>query len=1120
MVSRSHDAQGVLRLHRASRADLLVDALADVLRTPQADPFARELVIVPAKGVERWVSQRLSHALGTGSTDDGVCAGVEFRAPRSIVAEIVGPEADDPWSPDTVVWPLLEVVDASLGQPWCPALTRHLGQSGLHGDDVRRGRRWAVAHRLARLFASYAAQRPRMLADWEAGVDTDGAARPVDPDLRWQPELWRRLVARVAQPSPVVRHDVAVERLAVDPDASDLPPRLSLLGHTRLTVTEVDLLRALAEHRQVDIWLPHASDALWHALRDPTSTGPVPRGDDATHLAALHPLLATLGRDVRELQRTLTPIAATSVALDVPSPRPSTLLGRLQSDIEANRAPAADHAVDPSDRSVQVHACHGAARQVEVLREVVLGLLADDPTLEPRDILVMCPDIERFAPLVEAAFGLGGVSSSTDGWHPGQQLQVRLADRSLVQTNPLLGVIGRLLDLAGSRAPATTILDLAGTEPVRRRFGFTDDDLDTMTRWVDETGVRWAFDADHRAPYGLDAYVQNTWRFGLDRMLAGAAVSADAHCYFGPTLPYDAVGSSGIDLVGRLTEMVERLRVITDRLSGTDTVVGWVETLRTAVAALTDVGWGEEWQVHQAERELAAIGAEQADAAIELSLTDIRSLMGARLVGRPTRANFRTGSLTVCTMVPMRSVPHRVVCLLGVDDGVFPRAGSPDGDDVLARRPLTGERDPRSEDRQLLLDAVLAASEALVITYSGADEVTGRPRPPAVPLGELLDATRLTVRGSADHVLVHHPLQRFDERNFTAARLGRDTPFSFDVASRAAAVAGRGPAASPPTLADLVLADAPTRDVDLAALGAFLRTPAKDFLRRRLGLKVFGDDDVIADSMPVELDGLQRWAVGTGMLEDRQRGLSPAEALNMAWRRGDLPPGRLGWEVAREIADTVTPLADRALDVMGGVERSSLDVDVDLGDGRHLRGTVTGLHGERVVVVSYSKFGARHYLDAWLPLLALAAGRPGTAWTAGTVARTRGTPQLVVFSPIDAEIARQHLRDLVALRDLGMAQPLRLPLKTGFVLAKTIKNLQHASAVQQQLAHRNAAAEWNDRFLKDGRLMEGENTKDHHRQVWGVGAPYDVLLDAAPELTITALAERLWRPVLDAAVLA
>lgn len=232
---RLHQAQGALRLHRAPRADLLVDALADVLRTPQADPFAPELVIVPARGVERWVSQRLSHLLGTGTSADGICAGVEFRAPRSIVSEIVGSSADDVWSPDAMVWPLLDVIDASLGEPWCAALTRHLGHTSVRqaGDDpdLRAGRRYSVAHRLARLFAGYAIQRPTLLQDWEQGRDTDGAGQPVDADLAWQPEIWRRLVASVGEPSPVQRHRAVIEALRADPSASSLPPRVSLFGH-------------------------------------------------------------------------------------------------------------------------------------------------------------------------------------------------------------------------------------------------------------------------------------------------------------------------------------------------------------------------------------------------------------------------------------------------------------------------------------------------------------------------------------------------------------------------------------------------------------------------------------------------------------------------------------------------------------------------------------------------------------------------------------------------------------------------------------------------------------------------------------------------------------------------
>ena len=358
----------------------------------------------------------------------------------------------------------------------------------------------------------------------------------------------------------------------------------------------------------------------------------------------------------------------------------------------------------------------------------------------------MCPDIEAYAPLIEAAFGMG---EAVAGGHPGQLLQVRLADRALTQTNPLLGVVSKLLDLAGGRTEASAVLDLIAAEPVRRRFGFAENDLETIAQWVEQAGVRWSYDEQHRSPYGLEGYVQNTWRFGLDRVLAGVAMSDDAERWIGTTLPLDDVGSTSIDLAGRLAELVDRLQHVTDRLTGSHPVGHWLDTLREGIESLTAVARGDEWQTGQVQRELGGLSDDAArqGAELELRLPDVRALMSERLAGQPTRANFRTGTLTVCTMVPMRSVPHRVVCLLGLDDGVFPRAPAVDGDDVLARTPLTGERDLRSEDRQLMLDAILAAREQLVVTYSGANETTGQLRPPAVPLGELLDALDDTVTG-------------------------------------------------------------------------------------------------------------------------------------------------------------------------------------------------------------------------------------------------------------------------------------------------------------------------------------------------------------------------------------
>ena len=645
-----------------------------------------------------------------------MCAGVEFRFPRSLVAELTGTRDDDPWAPDALAWPLLSVLDSCLDEPWAATLALHLGHRDT-GDEAefRRGRRYAVARRLAGLFASYAAQRPQLLVDWSAGDATDGLGAALDGDLDWQPPLWRALAAAVDAPHPHQRHTATLERLREGP--GELPSRISLFGHTRMPATEIELLRALATHHDLHLWLPHPSDDLWRRLAD--LEGPVPRREDVSHRRVRHPLLASLGRDQRELERSLGAAAEDhEVAATTPQ---DTLLGWLQADLQADDPRPDGRSLDPADRSVQVHRCHGPARQVQVLREVLLGLLEDsardhppgERPLEPRDILVMCPDIENYAPLITAAFGLGDV---VEGGHPAHQLRVQLADRALSSTNPLLGVAAQLLDIAGSRATASAVLDLAQTAPVRRRFGFVDDDLDTLADWVRESGVRWGFDADHRAPFGL-RYLQNTWRFGLDRVLTGVAMSDDSQGWLGTALPLDDVGSNRVELAGRFAEYVDRLVAATDRLTGTRPLAEWLDGLASGVAELTSVDRADQWQVGQMQRELARVEIDAGErGASRLRLTDVRSLLDDHLAGRPTRANFRAGSLTVCTMVPMRSVPHRVVCLLGLDDGIFPRQRTVDGDDVLARTPVTGERDVRSEDRQLLLDAIGAATERLVVT--------------------------------------------------------------------------------------------------------------------------------------------------------------------------------------------------------------------------------------------------------------------------------------------------------------------------------------------------------------------------------------------------------------------
>ncbi|HEX3546268.1 MAG TPA: exodeoxyribonuclease V subunit gamma, partial [Mycobacterium sp.] len=807
-----------------------------------------------------------------------------------------------------------------------------------------------------------------------------------------------------------------------------------------------------------------------------------------------HPLLATLGRDLRELQRGLPTDPRTDEYLGAHD-RPDTLLGWLQSDITANTVRPEGRNHTRNDRSVQVHSCHGPARQIDVLRELLLGLLADDPTLEPRDILVMCPDIETFAPLIVAGFGLGDM---IHGVHPAHRLRVRLADRSLVQTNPLLGVASQLLALAGGRATASEVLNLAAGAPVRARFEFSDDDLEDITRWVREANIRWGFNSEHRQPFGVD-FIQNTWRFGIDRVLAGVAMSEDSHAWIDTTLPLDDVSSNRVELAGRFAEYIDRLQYVVESITGARPLRGWLSALQHGIELLAAVNDDDAWQTSQLQREFAdVLNSAGPRGDTTMRLPDIRALLERHLAGRPTRANFRTGTLTVCTMVPMRSVPHRVVCLVGLDDGVFPRLGVVDGDDVLARNPMTGERDIRSEDRQLLLDAIGAATETLVITYTGANEYSGHERPPAVPLAELLDTLDVTTPDKVrDAVLVKHPLQPFDTRNVIRGELIPDEPFTFDPTVLRAARAREGERAERPRFISGPLPAPPPEDVVLADLAAFFRDPVKGFFRA-LDFTLPWEIDGVQDAMPVDINALEEWTVGDRMLRDMLDGMQPDQARDAEWRRGTLPPGRLGWRKATEIRDRAALLAGAARQYRVGPD--AIDVDVDLGSGRRLTGTVSPVFSDRLVSVTYSKLDGRHLLQSWIPLLALLAHTPRRDWSAIVIGRPkRGTTpqQEELGRPADAAV--DLLADLVAIYDAGRREPLPLPVKTSYAWAEA----KHTHGDPE----RAAGFRWRstDRY-------PGEDAEKAHERAWGKGVWLSALLDAG----LDEYACRLWLPMLRA----
>ena len=1106
-----------LHIHRCARTDALVDGLATVLAEPltdlagRRDPFLPETVSVPTRGVERFLTQQLGQRLGTGAAgSDGVCARVAFPSPtdlfQEVTAEVLGPAAPepeaDPWHPSRLAWMILDLLDPPRTAAWHDVVTSYLSGPD---DAGRLGRRLHLSRTLADLFHRYGTERPQMIADWAAGADTDGFDGGVPADLAWQLPLWRAVREELGVPALAERMSEAAHVLAEAPELSSAPARLSLFGPTRIAGWHRQMLGAVARHREVHLWVPDASPPRWTALAGASAATVRPRIDSGIGAATRNSLLRSLGRDSGELSVVLQGMVRpgdSDSATPIPEPGASgpTMLAALQAGITHDLPAAA--VPQGRDRSVQIHDCHGRPRQVEVLREAILGLLQTDPTLEPRDILIMTPDVAGYAPLITAAFG----ADDPDATAPAAQLRVRVADRTSEQANHVLVALDRLLAMAWGRFTAAEVMDFAALPAVRARFGLDDDALERLTDLVDRAGIRWGLDAADRTRHGIpESVLQNTWAAGMDRLLLGVAMGDDQWATFGSVLPVPNLPGGDTEAVATLAELVDRLRHIAPQLRAPHQITQWHLLLRHAVLTLTGGDGADSWQQPAALAALDRLAQDAGAAGSPLDLADIRLWLADLLTGRPTRSNFRSGGVTVCSLAPMRAVPYRVICLLGLDDGVFPRHPHPDGDDITARLPRVGERDAATEDRQLFLDAIMAATDHLVITYAGRDLRTNRTQPPAVPVGELLDTLAIITGCEVSELVVRHPLQPFDPSNFTPGALVPADSFSHDQDALTGALALRRPPSAPPRMFQAALAPPEVTDVALADLIDFLSHPPRHFLRQQLGLAPIADPQGTDDQIPVALDALQEWRIGDRILAGLLHGTAESHIAAAEKFRGDLPPGGLGHPTLLSLGQEARSVADqrRHLSEIPGHE---VAVAVSLPSGIRLTGVVPGVADALAIETTFTKVKAKSMLAAWVRLLALQTHNPDRPHRAVIIGRGGSWS----YDPVPPADAGSHLDMLVAIMRQGLREPLPFMPDAGREYARRRRHNDPAECLSQVAAQWVAGADkpWSEAADPVVRLLWGEVATSML-----TGAPGDGLEGAEPSRFAT-LARLVWDPPL------
>lgn len=1090
-----------LSVYRSNRLEVLVELLAWLTQQPgqrPADPIAPLRVAVGNVGMAGWLEHRLAERWG-------VLANVELMFParafaeveRRVLGEAAVPAADaDPWAPDALAWTVLEVLGEVQRDPdpaFAP-LRDYLGADP-HAARARGGaataRAYGLARQIADVFDRYVTYRAGLALDWTAGRP----AGDLSPTLAWQPALWRRLVARIGGDHAATRA-LALEAALRGVEQVDFDQPLRVFGLSSLPPAMLQQATRLARRMPVELYLLCPSDTYWAdlhrrrdrfaALRDAPrdAVGAALRDADAE---PRNPLLAAFGRVMRDFQIALEGLPDTDlrdrrdVFVDMAQqqhapaqpdpdfPDPATLrptaLAQLQSDVLHARQ-RIDLALDPADPSLQLHACHGPTRQVEVLRDVLLGLFAADATLEPRDVVVMSPDIETFAPLISAVFEGGPrtpVSLHEDDWGDAGAPHVpyAVADLSLRRSNPVAEALLRLLALPEARLTAPALLELLGQDPIRRRFDIAPDQLGDLRTWIVESGMRWGADAADRAAEGQPEDALNTLQFGLDRLLLGVCVADDDAGDLAGVRPFDRLAPGQTPLLGRLADLVARLVDLRDALRAPRPVADWVALLvgepdapgvLDAFTATDDRAVWMSWKVHETLADLAS-AAEAAGQTRPIDVAALHAALAGRFDLPNSRGPMETGGVTFSSLVPMRGLPHRVVCLLGMDEGSFPRKPGRRAFDLVSLRPTLGDRDPADDDRGALLEALLAARDHLVVLYTGRDPRSNEPCPPAVPIGELrdvIDATFAPVDGVAPsaHLTHHHPLQSFSPRNFGDGA----EPFGFDRRlARAARAARSADRAERPffTPGDALPASAVDADDDgpatleLDTLARFLKAPHAALLRQRFGLFEIEDAaDDVPDREPLDGPaGLELWQLQTDLLEGRLAGRSTAEVEARLRAAGRLPLGA-GAEVALHKPRAIVELLVDHLALLPPPEGETT-IQRTLAD-RALVGHVGGLRGAAEVVTRFrgdTTTGPWSWaLAPWVRLLGrqLEAPDPGAQVVVLHASEAKGEikPQWRGFAlpeaqPLDA--AADHLEILLRLYDAAHVRPVPL-LPTGSFL--------------------------------------------------------------------------------------
>ena len=1086
MTETSHISSldsGIAVIH-SNKLEELRDVVEYWLRQHPLAPLENEVFLVQSNGMGQWLKQSLAQ-----NSALGIAAAIDVFVPslfiwnvyRAVLGQQIPKEQLLAKSPLT--WRLYRLLPALITQPGFETLATFLA------EDNNSRKRYQLSEQLADLFDQYQVYRSDWLTDWAAGHDSlrnaHGEMQTMPEPQRWQAALWRVVLADLGKAytpfaSRASVHTLFMARIdELDRRPAGIPRRIILFGLSSLPQQSLEVLAKLGKFCQIVLFVHNPCQHYWADIIEDKELLKAKRRRQAyksgmtasltaeeLHLHA-QPLLAAWGKQGRDYIRLLDqfdetqsyanwhwPDSKIDLFKDYGETGQRSLLQQLQQSIlDLEPIPPNPAVLSEADKSLVFHIAHSPQREVEILHDQLLARFnaaeQSDKPLYPRDVIVMVPDINKYAPHIRAVFGHVKPGDS-------RYIPYSLADQQQRGQNPLLVAVEELLNLPDSRFTVSEFLGLLEVPALRQRFDIDEAAIPKLHQWVEEAGIRWGLNAVQRAqtvamPKNLEA---NTWHSGLRRMLLGYAVGAGAA--FNAIEPYDEIGGLDAQWIGGLSYLLETLEKYAILLRQDQNPAAWQHRLLAFLDDFFVVSSERERKTLETlTRSLTSWGqiCEQAG----LTSTDTLPLCVVReawlaAVDEPNlHQRFLSGRVNFCTLMPMRAIPFRLICLLGMNDGDYPRSQQAHSFDLMSQRGQyrPGDRSRRQDDQYLFLEALLSARHQLYISWVGRNIRDNSKRPPSVLISQLRDTLDQGWRLSDNflsllaEITVEHPLQPFsqqyvarnrDPRLFTYAREWFDKSDSVNLPSQVTAIA-----------------DEKNLTLTLDSLARFLKAPVKTFCNYTL--KFGFDEETVTseDNEPFGFNPLESYVLGKDLLDalksetpDDTDTFFEQQRTAMA-RKGKLPFGGFAHAAYADIANPVNQVWQHYQLLLPlwptEIDARVIEFSFALADGitMQLTGNLSNLRQNRdslhcglihltaqALLTKASKIKYHNLLLYWMQHLA------GCATGMNLQTLVIGSDSVIEIAPVAQTEAIEQLKTLVETWYQGMQAPLPVACRTAF----------------------------------------------------------------------------------------